>query len=150
MTDQQNAPEAAAEQPAAGAGLAPIRLWFGAGVRAFARLWVVGLLVAAAIASGVALNQMFQAQSDLDAARRLTGPDGYAIVAYKRELERQLEEYRRSGYATVTPAPPPRPRLLEEIDLARARNREEAPSPARPAAGGGGAAATTPVIRAPD
>jgi len=121
-------------------------VWVGRIGRLVSRLWVVGLLLAAAMGSGVALNQMFQAQSRLESLRQEPGPDAYAIVAYRRELARQIEVYRRARTADVVPQPPPRPRLLEEIDIARQRNQDVV------LGGGGGAVAapSMPVVRAPD
>ena len=112
-------------------------------MRAVARAWVVGMLVIAAVASGFALNQMFQAQSRLDELRRSPGPDAYAVVAYRQELERQLKAQASDRTAESVPAPPPRPRLLEEIDLARLRNRDITPTPA------GGRGTSDSIVRAP-
>lgn len=109
------------------------------------RLWVVGLLVAAAMGSGVALNQMFQAQAQLEALREEPGPDVFAVIAYRRELARQIEEMGRVRSEDAVPQPPARPVLLEEIDIARQRNRQVvtqgvATTPS----------ATSPVVNAPD
>jgi hypothetical protein len=119
--------------------------WIGQVGRVVSRLWVVGLLVAAAMGSGVALNQMFQAEARLEALRQEPGPDAYAVVAYRRELARQIEAYRRIRTADAVPQPPARPRLLEEIDIARRRNQGVMQ-------GGGGVAAprAMPVVNAPN
>ena len=103
--------------------------WSGLLMRALARVWVVGLLVVAAVGSGIALNQMYQSEAKLEELRREPGPDAYAIVAYRRELERQLKAYAKDRTSDSVPAPPPRPRLLEEIDLARQRNAAIVASP---------------------
>ena len=87
-----------------------------------ARVWVIGLLLFAAGFAGVAANQYWQAQSELHRLRAEPGPDAYAIVAYRHELQRQIDEYRRDWRAEAIPTPPTRPKLLEEIDLQRLRN----------------------------
>jgi hypothetical protein len=118
--------------------------WLAVILRSLARLWVVGLLVAGAAFCGVALNQMYQAENQLRALRREPGPEAYAIVAYRRELERQLEAYRQRRTSDVVPTPPLRPRLLEEIDLARQRNRDLSETTTAPRA------VYSPVISAPE
>ena len=119
-------------------------VWSALAMRALARLWVIGLLVAVAVGSGFALNQMFQAQARLDELRSAPGPDAYAIVAYRREIERQLKSYAKDRTSDSVPAPPPRPRLLEEIDLTRRRNQDMAlASPT------GGRTTRDAVVRAP-
>ncbi|KAF0187354.1 MAG: hypothetical protein IV086_05455 [Hyphomonadaceae bacterium] len=119
--------------------------WIGQLGRIVSRLWVVGLLIGAAMGSGVALNQMFQAEARLEAMRQEPGPDAYAVVAYRRELARQIEAYRRVRTADAVPQPPARPRLLEEIDIARRRNQGVTQ-------GGSGSAPprTMPVVNAPN
>jgi hypothetical protein len=77
-----------------------ISIWIARLGRTLSRLWVVALLVTAAMGSGVALNQMFQAEMRLQSLRQEPGPDAYAIVAYRRELARQIE---------LHPPPPPPP-----------------------------------------
>lgn len=124
-----------------------IGLWMRRLGRMASRIWVVALLVAAAMGSGVALNQFFQAQMQLEALRREPGPDAYAIVAYKRELERQLEAYGRERTADAVPQPPVRPRLLEEIDIARARNQIVV---SNAAASARAPTSTMPVVNAPN
>jgi hypothetical protein len=145
VTDTQEPPSVEIETPSpTPSAVGNLGLWAARLGRIVSRLWVVGLLVAAAMGSGVALNQMFQAEMRLQALRQEPGPDAYAIVAYRRELARQIEVYRRARTADVVPQPPPRPRLLEEIDIARQRNRDLVigPSTAAPP--------TMPVVSAPN
>ncbi|MDZ4778554.1 MAG: hypothetical protein SGJ23_17375 [Alphaproteobacteria bacterium] len=113
--------------------------------RSVVRLWVVGLLVAAAMGSGVALNQMFQARGQLESLRAEPGPDAYAVVAYRRELARQIETMGRNRTEEAVPQPPPRPQLLEEIDIARQRNQQVVSQGSAVAS-----APTMPVVNAPD
>jgi hypothetical protein len=127
----------------------PWTAWIGLAVRSIARLWVVCLLVAVAVSSGIALNQMFSARAELDTLRESPGPDAYAIVAYRAELRRQLDAYRRDRGADATPTPPARPRLVEEIDIARLRNTDNIAT-ASSSQRGGPANRTTPLVRAPD
>lgn len=124
-----------------------IRVWLGRIGRMASRIWVVALLVLAAMGSGVALNQYFQAQMQLEALRRDPGPDAYAIVAYKREMERQMEAYSRARSADAVPQPPVRPRLLEDIDIARARNQIVV---SNAAAASRAPTSTMPVVNAPN
>ena len=93
-------------------------------VRAMARLWVISLLVCAAAFSGIAINQLLLTQAELKKLREAPGADAFAIVAYRRELSRKIQAYNRTGRSDVTPIPPQRPVLLEDIDLARLRNQE--------------------------
>lgn len=93
-------------------------------IRTIARLWVVCLLLVGAAFAGITLNQMMQRQAQLNELRKEPGPDAYAVVAYQRELERQIRAYNQNWRSESVPTPPPRPRLLEDIDLARLRNRE--------------------------
>lgn len=93
-------------------------------VRAVARLWVVSLLLCAAAFGGIAVNQLLLTQAELNELRQAPGADAYAVVAYRRELARQIRLYNRSWRADSVPSPPQRPRLLEDIDLARQRNQE--------------------------
>jgi len=116
--------------------------WVGKSV---VRLWVVGLLVAAAMGSGMALNQMFQAQGQLESLREQPGAEAYAVVAYRRELARQIEMMGRVRSEDVVPQPPSRPALLEEIDIARQRNRQVLTQ-----TGAVGPVTTSPVVNAPD
>lgn len=132
-------------QEAQEADFAPVQPWTAIVFRAVARLWVIGLLLAAAVVTGMALNQLLQAESRLQALRKEPGPEAYAVVAYRRELERQIETYRQRRTADTVPVPPARPRLLEEIDLARQRNMDLATVSTRQPQ-----ASYTPVVRAPD
>jgi hypothetical protein len=93
-------------------------------VRTVARVWVMGLLLLAAAFSGVAVYQLFERQAELRELRKGPGPEAYAVVAYRRELERQVQALERGWREDVVPTPPPRPRLLEEIDLARHREQD--------------------------
>jgi hypothetical protein len=95
-------------------------------VRAIARLWVISLLLATAAFSGIAVYQLFETRAELAELRKSPGPDAYAIVAYRRELERQIRANDQRWREEAVPAPPPRPRLLEEIDLARYREPQRA------------------------
>lgn len=100
-----------------------------------ARIWVICLLLLAAGFAGVAVNQYWQAQSELRDLRADPGPDAYAVVAYRHELQRQIDLYRRDWRAETIPTPPTRPRLLEEIDLERAHNRRPYGPGAGPSSG---------------
>jgi hypothetical protein len=91
-------------------------------VRTLARLWVVLLLLAGAAFGGVAVTQVFQKQAELEELRREPGANAYAVLAYRAELERQIQAIRDDRQMEAAPEPPLRPALLEEIDLARARN----------------------------
>lgn len=90
--------------------------------RLLARLWIVLLLLGGAALGGVAVTQVFQKRAELDAARAEPGASAYAVIAYRTELERQIEAISADRPAEAVPAPPSRPVLMEEIDLARARN----------------------------
>lgn len=96
--------------------------WFALLVRTLARVWVVLLLLAAAAFGGVAVTQVFVKQAELAQLRRDGGPDAYAVLAYRAELQRQIDAIGADRRIDAVPAPPARPVLLEEIDLARARN----------------------------
>lgn len=96
----------------------------GVVARALARLWVISLLLFAAAFGGIAVNLLLQSQAQLAVLRRAPGPDAYAVVAYRRELERQVRAYSRDWRTDAVPSPPARPRLMEEIDLARPPDRE--------------------------
>jgi hypothetical protein len=98
-------------------------------VFALARLWVVCLLLVAAAVAGISVYEYAQSQQELSQVREAPGEHAYAVVAYRRELARQIEEmelseadYIESG---TLPLPPERPRLLVEIDNLRERNAEE-------------------------
>lgn len=100
--------------------LAPL----GVLVRSIARVWVTSLLLLAAAFSGVTIYQMLERQSELRELRKSPGPDAYAVVAYRRELERRVQALESGWREDVVPTPPQRPRLMEEIDLARHRGQE--------------------------
>jgi hypothetical protein len=91
-------------------------------VRALARIWVVLLLLAGAAFAGVAVTQVFEKRAELEELRREPGASAYAVVAYRAELERQIEAMNADRRMDAVPAPPSRPALMEEIDLARTRN----------------------------
>lgn len=91
-------------------------------VRTLARVWVVVLLLAAAAFGGVAVTQVLQKQAELEELRREPGPSAYAVLAYRAELERQIAAINADRTMDTVPTPPARPALMEEIDLARARN----------------------------
>jgi len=94
-------------------------------MRAIVRIWVAAMVLAAAAFGGIAIYQYYQTRAELAEVRRAPGPESYAVIAYRRELERQIEEYNRDWRdRNAVPAPPGRPRLMEEIDLARQRNDE--------------------------
>jgi hypothetical protein len=125
----------------------PWLAWAGWAARSIARIWVICLLVTCAIASGVSLNQMLTARGELDSLREAPGADAYAAVAYRAELRRQLDAYKRDRSAEATPTPPARPRLVEEVDIARLRNADNiAPTPSTRAP----PPRSTPLVRAPD
>lgn len=93
------------------------------GVRAIARLWVVSLLLVAGAVAGIALYELNHTTARLDQVREEPGVGPYAVVAYRRELERRIAEVRNSEIASETlPVPPDRPRLLVEIDRLRQQN----------------------------
>jgi hypothetical protein len=101
----------------------PVFAWV---VFALARLWVVCLLLVAAAVAGISVYEYAQSQQELSQVRESPGEQSYAVVAYRRELARQIEEmevneadYIESG---TLPLPPERPRLLVEIDNLRERN----------------------------
>ncbi len=96
--------------------------WAALLVRMLARVWIVLLLLAGAAFGGVAVTQVFLRQAELEQLRREPGPNAYAILAYRAELKRQIEAISSNRSADSVPTPPARPVLLEEIDLARARN----------------------------
>lgn len=125
---QQEEPEAVAQ--ARPAKPSPIAL-VGFVARMLARLWIVLLLLAGAAFGGVAVTQVFVKRAELQAARAEPGPSAYAVIAYRTELERQIEAISADRQAEAVPAPPSRPVLMEEIDLARARN-ETVVQPVRP------------------
>lgn len=101
---------------------APRVSWVALIVRTLARVWIVLLLLAGAALGGVAVTQVFVKQAELAELRREPGPNAYAILAYRAELKRQIEAISADRSADSVPVPPARPALLEEIDLARARN----------------------------
>jgi hypothetical protein len=101
---------------------APRVSWIALIVRTLARAWIVLLLLTGAALGGVAVTQVFVKQAELEQLRREPGPNAYAILAYRAELKRQIEAISSNRAADSVPTPPTRPVLLEEIDLARARN----------------------------
>lgn len=101
---------------------APAFSWVALVVRMLARAWVVLLLLGAAAFGGVAVTQVLQKQAELEELRREPGPSAYAVLAYRAELERQIQALNADRTVDAVPAPPSRPALLEEIDMARARN----------------------------
>jgi hypothetical protein len=96
--------------------------WVALIVRTLARVWIVLLLLAGAAFGGVAVTQVFAKQAELARLRQEPGPNAYAILAYRAELKRQIEAISADRSVDSVPTPPARPVLLEEIDLARARN----------------------------
>lgn len=92
-------------------------------VRMLARVWVVILLLTAAAFTGVTVTQVFQQRAELERLQSEPGPNAYAVLAYRAELERQIEAISSDRRLDAVPTPPPRPALMEEIDMARARNR---------------------------
>jgi len=92
-------------------------------VRMLARLWVVLLLLTAAAFTGVTVTQVFMKNAELEELQGDPGPDSYAVLAYRAELQRQIDAITADRRLDAVPTPPPRPALLEEIDMARARNR---------------------------
>jgi hypothetical protein len=94
-------------------------------MRAIVRAWIVAMVLLAAAFGGIAVYQFYQTRDQLAEVRQDPGAQPYAVVAYRRELARQIEAYRRDWRdRDDVPAPPARPRLLEEIDMARASNDE--------------------------
>lgn len=104
----------------------PMFAWF---VFALARLWVVSLLLVAAAVAGVSVYEYAQTQQELSQLRESPGEASYAVVAYRRELARQIEamELDEADYieSETLPTPPERPRTLVEIDGLRERNDRE-------------------------
>lgn len=92
-------------------------------VRTLARIWVVILLLTAAAFTGVTVTQVFQKRAELEQLESQPGPNAYAVLAYRAELERQIEAISSDRRLDAVPTAPPRPALLEEVDMARARNR---------------------------
>jgi hypothetical protein len=116
---QQEEPEGVTlARPAAPSPVALVGLL----VRMLARLWIVLLLLGGAALGGVAVTQVFQKRAELEAMRAEPGPSAYAVVAYRAELERQIQAISADRRAEAVPQPPSRPPILEEIDVARARN----------------------------
>lgn len=112
-------PEAVAQERAP----APSRInWVALVARMLARVWIVLLLLGAAAFGGVAVTQSLQKRAELEELRQEPGPDAYAVIAYRAELERQIQAISANRQLEAAPAPPSRPALLEEIDLARTRN----------------------------
>lgn len=103
----------------------------GAVVRAVARIWLTGLILMATAFAGIAIFALVQTHAELHELRKSPGPDAYAVVAYRRELERQLLALDDGWGDEVVPRPPARPRLLEEIDLARPPPEQERVSVSR-------------------
>ena len=120
------------------------RTMFGGIAQLVARIWIVGLLLVGAGFAGVSANQMAQAQAQLRQLRAAPGPDAYAVAAYRRELERQVRAYQRDWRSEAVPTPPTRPRLLEEIDLARARNSDAPAQGPRTGVGAGAGPISAP------
>jgi hypothetical protein len=98
-------------------------------VFALARLWVVCLLLVAAAVAGISVYEYAQSQQELSQLREQPGEQAYAIVAYRRELARQIEEMEQNEAdyieSETLPPPPERPRLLVEIDNFRERNASQ-------------------------
>jgi hypothetical protein len=101
---------------------APDISWVALLARMLARAWIVLLLLTAAALGGMAVTQVFVRQAELEALRQAPGPNSYAVLAYRAELQRQIEAISADRTMDAAPTPPARPLLLEEIDLARARN----------------------------
>lgn len=98
--------------------------FFTWGVRAIARLWVVTLLLVAAAIAGISLYELNNTNGRLERVREEPGVGPYAVVAYRRQLERRIAEVRANEITLDTlPLPPERPRLLVEIDRLRAQNQ---------------------------
>ena len=94
-------------------------------VRSIARLWIAVMLLVVAAFAGIAVYQFSQSTGELTQLQKAPGPRAYAVVAYRRELAREIRAYGRNWRdEEAVPTPPSRPELLEEIDLARARNAE--------------------------
>jgi hypothetical protein len=104
----------------------PVFAWL---VFALARLWVVCLLLVAAAVAGISIYEYAQTQQELNQVRESPGEAAYSVVAYRRELARQIEamELNAADYieSETLPTPPERPRLLAEIDNLRERNAGE-------------------------
>jgi hypothetical protein len=126
MTDQNQASaEAAAEPKPIEYRQAPTwQTWVRWGARSVARLWVVVMLAAAAVVSGMTFSLMLESRDRLAELSKEPGPDAYAVLAYRQELQAQLDAAKRNRYPNVTPTPPLRPRLMEEVDIARRRNKD--------------------------
>jgi len=126
MTDPEPEPATTWVEPAGEP--APTPVWVSVVAwcaRMLARLWVVSLLVFAAAFAGIAVYKSIETRAALVELRKLPGPQGYAAVAYRRELARQIRAFNRDWADTdAVPRPPPRPRLISEIDAARQRNAD--------------------------
>jgi hypothetical protein len=129
-------PEAEAVAQARSTPASPTFSWIALVVRMLARAWVVLLLLAAAAFGGVAVTHVLQKQAELEELRREPGPSAYAVLAYRAELERQIQALNADRTVDAVPTPPPRPALLEEIDLARARNATVSPATRSESLGG--------------
>jgi hypothetical protein len=106
-------------------------------LRALARVWVVGLLIFSAAFAGIGAYKAYETRAELAEIRKAPGPQAYAVVAYRRELARQIRAYGRHWRdPDAVPEPPERPRLLYEIDNARQRSAELNAPPPRPSRGG--------------
>ncbi len=105
-------------------------------VRALARVWVVSMLLFAAAFAGIGVYKASETRAELTELRKAPGPESYAVVAYRRELARQVRAYSRNWRDPDTvPSPPSRPRLMTDIDSARPRAPDAGRSPQRPTGG---------------
>ena len=94
-------------------------------VRALARAWVIGLLLFSAAFAGIGAYKAYETRAELTEIRKAPGPQSYAVVAYRRELARQIRAYSRNWRdSDAVPQPPSRPRILSEIDAARQRGAD--------------------------
>ncbi|MBC7768208.1 MAG: hypothetical protein H7124_05425 [Phycisphaerales bacterium] len=120
--EQQSGRAAQADRPR----VQPMIAWF---IFALARLWVVCLLLVAAAVAGISVYEYAQTKQELTQLRESPGAPSYAVVAYRRELARQIEamELDEVDYieSETLPTPPDRPRQLSEIDNLRERNARE-------------------------
>src|SRR5690348_3920945 len=98
MTEDETA-SARDDEPKIVEAVAPAISILGFVLRLAARIWVTSLLLAAAAFGGISVYQLMQTRAELSELRKQPGPESYAVVAYQRELERQVRAYEQNWRA---------------------------------------------------